>query len=81
MACSLVQKGVCGENSSLINILAHPDYGSFQPMIKEGCFHTDCNGECMEVCTPRVLVIADEKLAVRLMRHPKWQPVMILPSE
>lgn len=81
MACSLMQNGVCGENASFIKILSNPVYGSFQPMISEKCLHAECSGECMAVCTPRVLLIADEKLSVRLMRHPKWQPVMVMPAE
>ena len=81
MACSLILKGVCGERSSLIKILAHPVFGSFQPVINQDCLSADCKAECTAVCTPRVLLIADENLSIRLMREDKWQPVMVLPQE
>jgi hypothetical protein len=81
MACSLILKGVCGENSSQIRILAHPEFASFQPMILDGCLSAECNAQCTDVCNPRVLLIADQDLSIRLMRDKKWQPVMVLPGE
>jgi Fe-S-cluster-containing hydrogenase component 2 len=81
LACSLKRQGVCGENASLIRVLVHPKYNTSTPVILEECLDSECGGECVAVCTPGVLKLADEKLGIKLMVHPNWQPVPLLFQE
>jgi len=81
MACSLNRAGVCGDAESCITVLTDSKFGTSIPLIREGCLEADCKGECVEVCTPRVLKLADEELSHRLMVHPSWQPVPLLNKE
>jgi hypothetical protein len=81
MACSLNRSGKCGENGSFIKILSHPEFDYFMPIIKFGCLEADCQAECMEACSPRVLKLADKSLSIKLELNPKWQPVLFAPKE
>jgi Fe-S-cluster-containing dehydrogenase component len=77
MACSLVNKGSCGKSDSLINILTHPEFGTSIPILDSVCLNTECHGECVEVCTPACLKLADGNLIHRLLIRSNWQPVAI----
>ncbi len=78
MACSLNRVGSCGENGSLIKILSHPEYDYFLPVIAKECLEESCKGECVDICSVRVLKLADEELGTRIVTNPKWSPVFIL---
>jgi len=81
MACSLMQNGSCGIASAHIRILCHPIFSYFTPVILESCLFTECKGECTEVCSLRILKLADDKQQPKLIENPKWQPVPALPRD
>ena len=62
-------------------VLTDQRFGTSQLVIKNDCLDADCAGECVEVCTPRVLKLADEEQSKRLMIHPNWEPVAVLLEE
>ena len=74
----LIRVGSCGENGSLIKILSHPGYDYFLPVVTYECLEESCKGECVNICSPRVLKLADEQLATRIITNTKWSPVFIL---
>lgn len=77
MACSLNRVGSCGENGSHIKILLNPEFDYFMPVVNYDCLEANCLGECIKVCSPRVLKLADDQLSVKLRLHPKWEPVVL----
>jgi Fe-S-cluster-containing dehydrogenase component len=81
MACSLARSGMCGENESLISILTHPQFGTSQPIIEETCIWEECDKQCVQVCSPGVLYLAEKKDWGGLLLKQHWNPVPVFVKE
>ncbi len=81
MACSLRREGMCGEKEALIKILTHPQFGTSQPLINQSCLWEECGGECVQVCSPGVLLLAGKERWGKLMADPDWNPVPVIVQE
>ena len=81
MACSLICRGTCGINTSFIKVLTHPKFGTSTLLIESDCYDEPCHAQCVDVCTPRVLKTADEKMSVKLLLHPNWKPIPVIDTE
>jgi len=81
MACSLTRAGVCGEKESLISILTHPQFGTSQPLIEQACMWEECDERCVQVCSPGVLHVTEQKDWGKLMANSDWNPVPVFIRE
>jgi ferredoxin len=81
MACALAREGVCGEKEALIIILMHPQFGTAQPLIDQACIWEECDGRCVQVCSPGVLHLAESQDWGKLMANHDWNPVPVRVQE
>ncbi len=74
MACSLIQKGLCRRDDSLIRVRLHPYLSTPTVTLSMGCDCPDGQERCLEVCNQKALKFVPRAEATRMLTEKKWYP-------
>ena len=78
MACSLIQKGVCSRDESLIKVAIHPYLSVPMVSLSARCNCPDGEERCLEICNQKALKFVPRAEATGMLTDKKWCPSPII---
>jgi Fe-S-cluster-containing hydrogenase component 2 len=81
MACSLIRRGLCRRDDSLIRVQLHPYLSTPTVTLSMGCDCPDGRERCLEVCNQKALRFVPREEATGMLTEKKWYPAPLFGSD